>query len=106
MSGAPSQNQFQHPSFSTQNQIPASYNRQISQPLPPNNHQFMHTQPQAIQSNQPTNQPQQQPKAEQIYAPVAHLQQKMMHQQQGNLQQIQAQVTFICYKQICLLGAE
>jgi hypothetical protein len=51
----------------------------------------MHTQQQVIHSNQPINQPQQQPKAEQIYAPVAHLQQKMMHQQQGNLQQIQAQ---------------
>ena len=67
------------------------YNRQISQPLPANHNPHIQTQ-QLMQSNQPLNQHHHQSKQEQIYAPVAHLQQKMInHQQQDQLKQIQPQ---------------
>ena len=65
------------------------------QPFQPNNHQMQqqamytnHQQPQSMGMYQ-NQMPVQQPKTEQIYAPVAHLQQKMIHQQkQASAQQV------------------
>ena len=89
MSGVSSQNQFQHSVMPSQNKNATLYNRQISQPIQPTHHhnQLMHPQqPQqpAMHHNQLPNQQMQQQKEEQIYAPVAHLQQKMINQQQQN----------------------
>ena len=68
-----------------------SYNQPQFQP---NNHQmqqqvmYTNQQPQSMGMYQNQNSTQQ-PKTEQIYAPVAHLQQKMIHQQkQASNQQV------------------
>ena len=97
-------NQFQPSSMQPQGNNSIVYNRQVSQPHQPNHQQQQHPtmynhqqqQPMGMYQNQMSNQNStQQPKTEQIYAPVAHLQQKMIHQQQQNhLQQASAsQVT-------------
>ena len=90
VSGIPSQNQIQ-PSLMQQH----GKNVYNQQPFQPNNHQMHqqtmyanHQQPQSMGMYQNQN-PVQQPKTEQIYAPVAHLQQKMIHQQkQASAQQV------------------
>ena len=90
VSGIPSQNQIQ-PSLMQQH----GKNVYNQQPFQPNNHQMQqqamytnHQQPQSMGMYQ-NQMPVQQPKTEQIYAPVAHLQQKMIHQQkQASAQQV------------------
>ena len=88
--GIPSQNQIQ-PSLMQQH----GKNVYNQHPFHQNNHQMQqqtmytnHHQPQSMGMYQNQNTAPQ-PKTEQIYAPVAHLQQKMIHQQkQASAQQV------------------
>merc|ERR1712223_904571 len=92
LSGVPSQNHSQASLMQPQGKNANSYNQPQFQT---SNHQmqqqvmYANQQPQSMGMYQNQNSTQQ-PKTEQIYAPVAHLQQKMIHQQKQASNQQQA----------------